>query len=197
MDRLDHIEAVAVPITAINCDTDQILPARYLQKPRSDNFGHYLFNAFRFREDGSEIENFILNRAPYRSARIVVGNRNFGCGSSREHAVWALYDYGIRVAIAPSFGDIFFNNCLKNGLLPIILPGDVVTPLLDELEANPGAEIEVDLPAQTVKLPDGSSYSFEVNAFAKDCLVNGIDELDYTLARSAQIDAFERGAHGG
>ncbi|MBB3459204.1 3-isopropylmalate/(R)-2-methylmalate dehydratase small subunit [Rhizobium sp. BK313] len=197
MDRLDHIEAVAVPITAINCDTDQILPARYLQKPRSDNFGHYLFNAFRFREDGSEIEDFILNRAPYRSARIVVGNRNFGCGSSREHAVWALYDYGIRVAIAPSFGDIFFNNCLKNGLLPIILPGDVVTPLLDELEANPGAEIEVDLPAQTVKLPDGSSYSFEVNAFAKDCLVNGIDELDYTLARAAQIDAFERGAHGG
>ena len=193
MDRLDHIEAVAVPVTAINCDTDQILPARYLQKPRSDNFGNYLFNAFRFRADGSEIEDFILNWPAYRPARIVVANRNFGCGSSREHAVWALYDYGIRVAIAPSFGDIFFNNCLKNGLLPIILPGEVVTALLDELEANPGAEIKVDLPAQTVKLPNGSSYSFEVNAFAKDCLLNGIDELDYTLARAAEIDAFERG----
>jgi 3-isopropylmalate/(R)-2-methylmalate dehydratase small subunit len=197
MDRLDHIEAVAVPITAINCDTDQILPARYLQKPRSDNFGNYLFNAFRFREDGSEIGDFILNRAAYRPARIVVANRNFGCGSSREHAVWALYDYGIRVAIAPSFGDIFFINCLKNGLLPVILPGDVVTLLLDELEANPGAQIEVDLPAQTVTLPNGSSHSFEVNAFAKDCLVNGIDELDYTLARVAQIDAFERGVKAG
>ncbi|RDJ19903.1 3-isopropylmalate dehydratase small subunit [Bosea caraganae] len=192
MDRLDRIEAVALPIAEANCDTDQILPAQYLQKPRADNFGNYLFAAFRFREDGSEIPDFILNRPAYRPARIVVASHNFGCGSSREHAVWALYDYGIRVAIAPSFGDIFQTNCLKNGLLPVVLPTDVVAALLQDLEATPGATISVDLPGQIVVLPDGSSHGFAVDAFAKDCLVNGIDELDYTLARASEIDRFER-----
>jgi len=191
MERLEHIKAVALPIAVINCDTDQILPAQFLQKPRSDDFGRFLFSAARFRKDGSEVEDFILNRPPYRASRIVVANRNFGCGSSREHAVWALYDYGIRVAIAPSFGDIFFTNCLKNGLLPVVLPAEIVTGLLDVLEAWPGTEISVDLPAQTVELPDGSVHGFEINAFAKNCLTNGIDELDFTLAQSASIDAFE------
>jgi 3-isopropylmalate/(R)-2-methylmalate dehydratase small subunit len=196
MDRLDHLEAVAVPIARVNCDTDQIIPAQYLQKMRSDDFGRYLFAEFRFRKDGSEVGDFILNRPAYRPARIIVANRNFGCGSSREHAVWALYDYGIRAAIAPSFGDIFFTNCLKNGLLPIVLPQEVVTPLLAHLEAAPGAMVAVDLPAQQVDLPDGTRHPFEIEAFAKTCLVNGIDELGYTLAQSSRIDAFERGHEG-
>jgi 3-isopropylmalate/(R)-2-methylmalate dehydratase small subunit len=196
MDRLDRLEAVALPIARVNCDTDQIIPAQYLQKMRSDDFGRYLFAEFRFRQDGSEVADFILNRPAYRPARIVVANRNFGCGSSREHAVWALYDYGIRAAIAPSFGDIFFTNCLKNGLLPIVLPQEVVTPLLAHLEAAPGATVAVDLPAQQVVLPDGTHHPFEIEAFAKTCLVNGIDELGYTLAQSARIDAFERSQEG-
>jgi len=192
MERLEHITAVAFPVVAINCDTDQIIPARFLQKPRSDNFGDYLFRALRFDKDGAEQPDFILNQASFRSARIVVANRNFACGSSREHAVWALYDYGIRVAIAPSFGDIFFINCLKNGLLPIVLPLDIVTALLGELTARPGIEIEVDLPSQTVILPDGSTHHFEIEPFAKQCLIQGIDEIDYTLAQSARIDAYEQ-----
>ncbi len=128
MDRFERLEAVAVPIARVNCDTDQIIPAQYLQKLRSEDFGRFLFAEFRFRKDGSEVPEFILNRPAYRPARILVADRNFGCGSSREHAVWALHDYGIRAVIAPSFGDIFFNNCLKNGLLPIVLPQAVVTP---------------------------------------------------------------------
>lgn len=193
MDRLDHIKAVAFPVTAINCDTDQIIPARFLQKPRADDFGEYLFSALRFNPDGSEKPGFVLNQPAFRSARIVVANRNFACGSSREHAVWALYDYGIRVAIAPSFGDIFFINCLKNGLLPIVLPLDVVTGLLDGIAARPGLQIEVDLPSQTVTLPDGSTHAFDIEPFAKSCLLQGMDELDYTLSQAALIDAYEQG----
>lgn len=197
MDRFERLEAVAVPIARVNCDTDQIIPAQYLQKLRSEDFGRFLFAEFRFRKDGSEVGEFILNRPAYRPARILVADRNFGCGSSREHAVWALHDYGIRAVIAPSFGDIFFNNCLKNGLLPIVLPQAVVTPLLAQLESAPGTMVAVDLPAQEVDLPDGDGHPFEIEAFAKSCLVNGVDELGYTLAQSARIDAFERSYDGG
>ncbi|RZF29398.1 3-isopropylmalate dehydratase small subunit [Paraburkholderia sp. UYCP14C] len=192
MECLTYLDAVAVPITAINCDTDQILPARFLQKPRSDDFGQFLFRALRFEPDGARRPDFVLNQAPYRESRIVVANRNFGCGSSREHAVWALYDYGIRAAIAPSFGDIFFINCLKNGLLPIVLPESVVLPLLDDLSARPGSRIAIDLPAQTATLPDGSVHAFDVEPFAKECLLHGMDEIDYTLSHRDRIDAFER-----
>ncbi|GAB5096449.1 MULTISPECIES: 3-isopropylmalate dehydratase small subunit [unclassified Caballeronia] len=192
MERLEYLDAVAAPIVAINCDTDQILPARYLQKPRSDDFGQFLFRALRFDANGAERPDFLLNQAPLRESRIVVANHNFGCGSSREHAVWALYDYGIRAAIAPSFGDIFFINCLKNGLLPIVLPEAVVLPLLDMLSESPGSRIAIDLPAQTVTLPDGSSHAFELEPFAKDCLLRGMDEIDYTLSHLDRIVAFER-----
>jgi 3-isopropylmalate/(R)-2-methylmalate dehydratase small subunit len=192
MERLEHIEAVAAPIPIINCDTDQIIPAQYLQKLRSDDFGAYLFQGARFRADGSDNPDFVLNRPAFRGARIVVANRNFGCGSSREHAVWALYDYGIRAVIAPSFGDIFFLNSLKNGLLPIVLPQEVVNGLLAYLEAHPGATVAVDLPTQQVTLPDGSTHEFEVDAFAKNCLLNGLDELGYTLEHMAEIETFER-----
>jgi len=191
MERLEHLEAIALPVAGINCDTDQIVPARYLQKPRSANFGDYLFHAMRFDPDGAERADCLLNREPYRQARIVVANRNFGCGSSREHAVWALYDYGIRAVVAPSFGDIFFINCLKNGLLPIVLPEPPVLAALQALLSRP-ATLRIDLPAQTVALPDGSVHGFEVEPFAKHCLLQGIDEIDYTLARRDSIDAFER-----
>ncbi|ACL57240.1 3-isopropylmalate dehydratase small subunit [Methylobacterium nodulans] len=191
MERLDRLESPALPVAIVNCDTDQILPAQYLQKLRSENFGPFLFRQLRFRDDGSEVEDFVLNRAPYRAARVLVADRNFACGSSREHAVWALYDYGFRVVIAPSFGDIFFANSLKNGLLPIVLPQQVVSAELEALARNPGAMIAVDLPEQTVRLSGGAIHSFEVNAFAKRCLLSGLDELGYTLAHSDEIDAFE------
>lgn len=196
MECLTHLDAVAVPIAGINCDTDQILPARFLQKPRSDDFGQFLFRALRFGPDGAERPDFVLNQAPYRESRIVVANHNFGCGSSREHAVWALYDYGIRAAIAPSFGDIFFINCLKNGLLPIVLPESVVLPLLDTLCSRPGSRIAIDLPAQSATLPDGSIHAFEMEPFAKECLLRGMDEIDYTLSHRDRIDAFERNHQG-
>src|SRR5262245_27516355 len=155
MERFERLDAVAIPFAQSNVDTDQIIPSRFLQKPRSDNFGNYLFADLRFRKDGSGIPDFAFNRPAYRDASIVVAQRNFGCGSSREHAVWALYDFGIRAAIAPSFGDIFAMNSLKNGLIPIVLPEEIVTGLLKALAGAPGARVTVDLPAQRVTLPDG------------------------------------------
>jgi 3-isopropylmalate/(R)-2-methylmalate dehydratase small subunit len=188
----ERVDAVAAPIAQANVDTDQILPAPYLQKPRSDDFGAYLFRNLRFRKDGSEEPGFVLNRPAYRGARIVVAERNFGCGSSREHAVWALYDYGIRAVIAPSFGDIFFANALKNGLLPIVLPEAVAAGMLGQLQVAPGSHVVVDLEAQTVAGPDGTLHRFDVDAFSKHCLLSGLDELDYTLSLSDRIAEFER-----
>ena len=191
MEPFVHLDAVALPITRPNVDTDQIVPARYLQKPRSDDFGAYLFRDLRHHADGSENPDFPLNATPYRASRIVVAERNFGCGSSREHAVWALYDYGFRAAIAPSFGDIFASNALKNGLLPIVLPAPAVERILDQLVQRPGARIAVDLPAQEVVAPDGSVHAFDVDAFSKHCLLEGLDEISYTLTLLPEIEAFE------
>jgi len=185
METFVRLDAVALPLARPNVDTDQIVPARYLQKPRSDNFGDYLFRDVR--EDPA----FVFNREAYRGARIVVAERNFGCGSSREHAVWALYDHGFRAAIAPSFGDIFASNAQKNGFLPIVLPEADVAHLLAQLEAQPGTRIAIDLPAQTVRGPDGRHYPFEIDAFAKHCLVEGLDEISYTLTLLPAIEAFE------
>jgi 3-isopropylmalate/(R)-2-methylmalate dehydratase small subunit len=193
MEGFAPLDAVAVPIAQSNVDTDQILPARFLQKLRRDGFGQYLFHDLRFNSNGSENPDFILNQPPCREARILVAGQNFGCGSSRENAVWALADYGFRLLIAPSFGDIFFNNCLKNGLLPITLPPDIVANLLASLQATPGQKIQADLASQTVVLPDGARHTFTVDPFAKHCLLNGVDELDYTLSRMDEILAFERG----
>ena len=197
MEPFQRLEAVALPIARPNCDTDQILPARYLQKPRANDFGQYLFRDLRFRNDGSEEPEFVLNRAAYRPARIVVAGRNFACGSSREHAVWALYDYGFRAVIAPSFGDIFFSNALKNGLLPIVLPAAAVAQMIEAVQAVPGSRIGVDLEAQTVAAPDGAAHGFAIDPFSKHCLLNGLDELDYTLAQVEHIAAFERRYEGG
>jgi 3-isopropylmalate/(R)-2-methylmalate dehydratase small subunit len=150
-----------------------------------------LFRDLRFSADGGERPEFVLNRDGFRGARIVVGERNFACGSSRENAVWALHDYGFRAAIAPSFGDIFRNNCIKNGMLPVVLPGNVVAGLLVQLQATPGAEVRIDLPSQTVTLPDGSCHDFEIDPFAKHCLLNGVDEMAFTLSQADEIVAFE------
>ena len=186
-----RLDAVMLPIARPNVDTDQITPARYLQKPRSDNFGDYLFRDLRFAKDGTEVSTFPLNQPPYREARIVISLENFGCGSSREHAVWALADYGMRAVIAPSFGDIFHSNSLKNGLLPIVLPQAAVQSLLDAALAQPGAHAIVDLEAQSVTAPDGSTHRFDIDPRSKHCLLQGIDEIDYTLSQLPLIEAYE------
>lgn len=195
---LKTLDAVALPLARANVDTDQIVPARYLQKPRSDNFGAYLFHDLRRPPGGTQVSDFILDQAPYRDARIVVAERNFGCGSSREHAVWALVDHGFRVVVAPSFGDIFAGNASKNGLLTVVLGEAAVAGLLAALQRAPGAHLQVDLPSQTVVAPGGEVHAFAIDPFAKHCLLEGLDELDYTLTQLPAIEAFEArqaGAH--
>ena len=192
MKPFEALDCVAVPLAQSNVDTDQILPARYLQKPRANDFGEYLFRDVRARMRGSNEPPFVLDQEPYREGRVLVAQRNFGCGSSREHAVWALYDHGFRAVIAPSFGDIFSSNALKTGLLPIVLPEAVVADLMKAMTARPGSHVKVDLAAQTVTAPDGATHEFAVDPFAKHCLINGLDELDYTLSQVQQIVDFER-----
>ena len=182
MQAFQAIQSTFVPMAEANIDTDQIIPARFLQKPRREGCGPWLFHDLR------ENPAFVLNQPAYRGARVLVAAQNFGCGSSRENAVWALYDYGFRVVIAPGFGDIFYNNCLQNGLLPVRLPHVHV----DKLLAAPPAEmIAVDLESQTVKFGD-EQWNFDIDAFAKHCLLDGIDELGYTLSRLTEIVAFEQ-----
>jgi 3-isopropylmalate/(R)-2-methylmalate dehydratase small subunit len=192
VEPVTRLKAHAVPIDRPNVDTDQIVPARYLQKPRSAPFGDFLFRDLRFNPDGSEKPDFILNQPFAREARVVVAEDNFACGSSREHAVWALYDYGVRAVIAPSLGDIFASNAAKNGLLTILLPAPVVAGMIAALKAEPDLEVAVDLEAQTVWLPNGPAHRFEIDAYRKHLLLNGLDELGFTLSQIDQIDAFEK-----
>jgi len=192
MEPITRVVAHAVPIDRPNIDTDQITPARYLQKPRSAPFGDYLFRDLRFNADGSEKPDFVLNHPVYRQAQIVVAEENFGCGSSREHAVWALRDYGVRVVIAPSLGDIFSSNAAKNGLLTVVLPGPVVKAMIAALQAEPELEVAVDLPNQTVSLPNGPAHRFEIDPYRKQLLLNGLDELGFTLGQIDRIEAFEQ-----
>jgi len=191
VERFNSLRAVALPIAQPNFDTDQILPARFLQKPRAQNFGEFLFRDLRQRRDGTENPDFVLNKPAYRAARIVLAEANFGCGSSREHAVWALYDYGIRAVIAPSMGDIFVSNAAKNGLLTIALPETVVAGMMEAVLAAPGLQMEVDLEAQSVTVK-GARYGFEIDPHRKRCLLSGLDELGYTLTQLDKIEAFER-----
>jgi 3-isopropylmalate/(R)-2-methylmalate dehydratase small subunit len=196
MEPITRLEARAVPIDRPNVDTDQIVPGRYLQKPRAAPFGDYLFRDLRFDADGVERPEFVLNQPAWREARIVVAEDNFGCGSSREHAVWALYDYGIRTVIAPSFGDIFASNAAKNGLLTVVLPAPVVKGMIEALTADPDLEIAVDLQAQTVSLPNGPVHRFEIDPYRKHLLLNGLDELGFTLGQIDRIEAFEQAYQG-
>ena len=201
MEPFKPLHAVALPIPQPNFDTDQILPARFLQKPRALNFGEFLFRDLRYGSDGAENPGFLLNRPEYRAARIVLAEENFGCGSSREHAVWALHDYGFRAVIAPGMGDIFMSNAAKNGLLTIVLPAPVVTGMIAAALAAPGLQLGVDLETQSVTVPTGPSgagirYSFEIDAYRKRCLLSGLDELGYTLTQLDTIEAFERDYRG-
>ena len=192
MQAFTRLTGVAVPIDLPNIDTDRVIPARFLRKPQgSAGYERYLFHDVRFDADGAERPEFVLNQPPYRPATIVVAAENFGCGSSREAAVWALMAYGIRVVIAPSLGDIFHQNCLKNGLLPVIVPADVVAEVRRQLHARPGATITADLETQTLTAPDGAAHRFEVEPFARQMLLTGQDEITLTLGYEAQIRAYE------
>lgn len=186
----NSLTAKAVPINQANVDTDQIIPGRFLAHDR-DKMVPHLFNDVRFFEDGRPRPEFVLNRPEYQGAGIIVAARNFACGSSREMAVTVLLDNGFRAAIAPSFGDIFQNNCYQNGVLPVVLPEARVSELLRFLLELPGAEIGIDLPSQTVKGPDGKVDRFEIDSFRKDCLLRGVDEIAMTLGYEADIESFE------
>ncbi len=188
------LSGVAAPLDRSNVDTDQIIPKQFLKKIERSGFGVHLFHDWRFSDaDGKvPIADFILNRKPYDKSVILLARENFGCGSSREHAPWALEDFGLRCIIAPSFADIFYNNCFKNGMLPIILPAPQVDELFQFEAKNPGAAFEIDLPAQVIRLPGGKTYSFEVDAFRKECLLNGWDDIGLSLRHADKIDAFEK-----
>jgi 3-isopropylmalate/(R)-2-methylmalate dehydratase small subunit len=186
-----RLEAVAVPIDLPNVDTDRIVPARFLRKPRSPEYARYLFHDVRFDAEGAERRDFVLNEPAFREAGILVAAENFGCGSSREMAVWALDAYGIRAVIAPSLGDIFHQNCFKNGLLPVILDAGVAGGLRRQLHARPGATVTVDLDAQSVVGPDGRAHRFEIDPFQKELLLTGRDEIALTRGYERAIQAFE------
>jgi 3-isopropylmalate/(R)-2-methylmalate dehydratase small subunit len=191
MDKLTTLTGVAAPVNMINVDTDMIIPKNYLKTILRTGLGKNLFAEMRYDEAGREKSDFVLNQGPFRKATILVAGQNFGCGSSREHAPWALLDFGIRSIIAPSFADIFFNNTFKNGILPIILPEARVNEILRFLLELPGAEITIDLPAQTVKGPDGKVDTFDIDPFRKNCLINGLDDIGLTLQKEASITAYE------
>ncbi len=192
MEAFRELDAVAVPLPQPNIDTDRIIPARFLSRPREVDHGQFLFHDARLAPDGTPDPDFPLNRPEWQPARIVVAGRNFACGSSRESAVWALFDAGFRCAIAPSFGDIFRSNGTKNGLLPVVLPAEAVESIIVQLEAEPGAHVAVDLPLQTVTAPDGTVHPFEIDPFAKHCLLQGLDDFGLTATYEDEIAAFER-----
>jgi 3-isopropylmalate/(R)-2-methylmalate dehydratase small subunit len=191
MDKFTTLTGVAAPLPAINVDTDMIIPARFLKTIQRKGLGKNLFDAQRFRPDGSENPDFVLNKPAYRQARILVAGPNFGCGSSREHAPWALMDFGIRCVIAPSFADIFYGNSFKNGILLIALPQEMCDQLMDDAKKGANARLTVDLQAQTITRPDGSIVKFEIDKFRKRALLDGLDEIGLTAKKSKTIGAFE------
>ena len=192
MDKFTKLTGVAAPMPLVNIDTDMIIPKQFLKTIKRTGLGANLFDEMRFDREGNEIDDFVLNQPAYRNAEILVAGDNFGCGSSREHAPWALLDFGIRCVISTSFADIFYNNCFKNGILPIVLPQEEVDKLMDDAERGANAVITVDLESQTITGPDGGTISFEVDAFKKHCLLNGLDDIGLTMESAAPaIDAFE------
>ena len=195
MDKFTTLEGVAAPLKIINVDTDMVIPKQYLKTIKRTGLGKGLFSEQRYKDDGSENPDFILNKPAYRKARVLVAGDNFGCGSSREHAPWALLDFGIRCVIAPSFADIFYGNCFKNGILPIKLPQEQVDKLMDDAERGANAIISIDLEKQEIRGPDGGMIKFEVDAFRKQCLLNGWDDIGLTMQSEDKIDAFEKQQH--
>ena len=191
MEKFSTLRGVAAPLPMINVDTDMVIPKQFLKTLARSGLGKHLFTEMRYEADGAEIPDFVLNREPYRKAAILVAGGNFGCGSSREHAVWSLLDFGIRCVIAPSFADIFYNNCFKNGVLPIILPKEQVDALMADAEMGANAIVTVDLEKQEIIRPDGEAVTFEVDEFRRHCLLNGLDDVALTLEKNAEIEQFE------
>ena len=191
MEKFNQLTGVAAPMPLVNIDTDMIIPKQFLKTIKRSGLGVNLFDEMRYNTDGTEIEDFVLNRPAYREAKIIVAGDNFGCGSSREHAPWALADFGIRCVISTSFADIFFNNCFKNGILPIVLPQSEVDKLMDDANRGANAILTVDLEAQTITGPDGGEISFEVDPFKKQCLLNGWDDIGLTMQKAKDIDTYE------
>jgi len=194
MQKFTKLSGIAAPLDLVNIDTDMIIPKQFLKTIKRSGLGVNLFDEMRYDDDRNEIESFVLNQPAYRDAQILVAGDNFGCGSSREHAPWAIADFGITCVIAPSYADIFYNNCFKNGILPIALPQEKVDVLMKDAEKGANARIEVDLEAQTITSSDGEVFKFDVDAFKKHCLMHGLDDIGLTMEKAASIDAFETAA---
>ncbi len=191
MQPFTTLTGIAAPLPLINIDTDMIIPKQFLKTIKRTGLGKNLFDEMRYTQDGKEIDSFVLNQPAYRQSSILVTGENFGCGSSREHAPWALADFGIRCVIAASYADIFFNNCFKNGILPIVLPQAEVDKLMDDARNGANARLTVDLESQTITRPDGSTIAFEVDAFRKKCLLEGLDDIGLTMVKGDKIDTYE------
>ncbi len=191
MEKFTTLSGVAAPLPMINVDTDMLIPKQFLKTIKRTGLGTHLFDEMRYGDDGKELPDFVLNKPAYRNAEILVAGDNFGCGSSREHAPWALLDFGIRCVIAPSFADIFYNNCFKNGILPIVLPQEDVDKLMDDADRGSNAIVTVDLAAQEVRGPDGGCISFDIDQFRKHCLLEGLDDIGLTLQKEEAISSFE------
>jgi 3-isopropylmalate/(R)-2-methylmalate dehydratase small subunit len=191
MNKFDKLTAVAAPLPLINVDTDMIIPARFLKTIKRTGLGDGLFSTLRFNEDGSNREGFVLNKPAYKDAEILIAGKNFGCGSSREHAPWALLDYGIKCIIAPSFADIFYNNSSKNGILLVQLPKEEVDKLMKNAERGANATLSIDLEAQEITGSDGVVLKFEINKFKKHCLLNGLDDIGLTMQKGDKINNYE------
>jgi 3-isopropylmalate/(R)-2-methylmalate dehydratase small subunit len=191
MQKFTTLSGVAAPLPHVNIDTDRIIPARFLKTIKRTGLGANLFNDIRYNADGSEKPDFVLNQPAYRKAQVLVTGENFGCGSSREHAPWALLDFGIRCVIAPSFADIFYNNCFKNGVLPIRLPQAEIDQLMTDARQGANAVLTIDLVAQEITRPDGGKIRFDVESFRKHCLLNGLDDIGLTLEKKSAIDRYE------
>ncbi|MDM7256186.1 MAG: 3-isopropylmalate dehydratase small subunit [Paracoccus sp. (in: a-proteobacteria)] len=191
MDKFTTLTGIAAPMPLVNIDTDMIIPKQFLKTIHRSGLGKNLFDEMRFKADGSEVEDFVLNQPAWRDAQIIVAGDNFGCGSSREHAPWALLDYGIRAVISTSFADIFYNNCFKNGILPIVMPQEAVDALMEDARKGANARMTVDLEAQTVTTSDGQSFGFDIDPHRKHCLLNGLDDIGLTMEKKPAIDAYE------
>ena len=192
MEKFDKHRGVAAPLNMINIDTDKLIPKQFLKTIKRTGLGKHLFNEIRFNADGSENENFVLNKPAYREASILVAGDNFGCGSSREHAPWALLDYGVKCVISTSFADIFFNNCFKNGILPIVVSKEELDQLMDDADNGANSVLDIDLENQHIGRPNGEKINFEIDEFRKHCLINGLDDIGLTMQKQSNIDDFEK-----
>jgi 3-isopropylmalate/(R)-2-methylmalate dehydratase small subunit len=191
VDKFTTLSGIAAPLHLVNVDTDMIIPKQYLKTIKRTGLGTGLFSELRYKDDGSDNPDFVLNKPSYKGASILVAGDNFGCGSSREHAPWALLDFGIRCVISTSFADIFYNNCFKNGILPIVVTPEQLAALFDDAERGANARVTVDLESQTISGPDGGTISFEIDPFRKHCLLNGLDDIGLTQVKADKIKSFE------